>query len=49
MRMQNERKTRNSSNFRVSVKTSSKYKFPNANSLARGAGFEPARPNGPQA
>ena len=29
--------------------SSSKHKFSKVNGLARGAGFEPARPNGPQA
>ena len=49
MAVQKEQKTENSAKTQAYAKTSSKNKSLVGRMVARGAGFEPARPKGPQA
>ena len=49
MSLQDISEVQNSAENQVLHENSSKHKFSNASDMARGAGFEPARPNGPQA
>jgi len=49
MAIQKEVKTEISAKNQAYQENSSKYKSSKVNLMARGAGFEPARPKGPQA